>query len=280
MKNRITIKGGAYFSCERGESLLNSASNAGVIFPYSCRTGRCSSCKALQISGESELLMDELGLTNAEQSEGWILTCARTALSDLNLHIEDLSRFNIPKPQTLPCKISSKKLIAPDVIHVSLRLPATRFDFLSGQYIEIIGPNGLRRSYSIANNNFESKHLEFHIKRVDGGLFSDYWFQEAKVNDLLRLYGPLGTFFLRDVKDKTIVLLATGTGFAPVKAILESLSQVKPKELPRSIRVYWGGRVLTDLYDHAPDIGFPYVFKRVLSRSAEGIWLCFFSQTC
>jgi CDP-4-dehydro-6-deoxyglucose reductase len=214
--------------------------------------------------------MDELGLTNAEQSEGWILTCARTALSDLNLHIEDLSRFNIPKPQTLPCKISSKKLIAPDVIHVSLRLPATRFDFLSGQYIEIIGPNGLRRSYSIANNNFESKHLEFHIKRVDGGLFSDYWFQEAKVNDLLRLYGPLGTFFLRDVKDKTIVLLATGTGFAPVKAILESLSQVKPKELPRSIRVYWGGRVLTDLYDHAPDIGFPYVFKRVLSRSADG----------
>jgi CDP-4-dehydro-6-deoxyglucose reductase len=131
---------------------------------------------------------------------------------------------------------------------VGLRLPpSSDFKILPGQYVDIIGPLGVRRSYSVANHVTDNI-LEFHVGEVEEGCLSDYWFQKAKTNDLLRLNGPLGTFFLRSIKDRNVVFLATGTGIAPIKAMIESIKLLAPENRPNSLAIFWGGRTLDDLY--------------------------------
>jgi CDP-4-dehydro-6-deoxyglucose reductase len=157
------------------------------------------------------------------------------------------------------------------VLRVFVRLPPkTNFEFYPGQYLEIIGRGGVRRSYSIANEPQGEMTLELHIQRLAGGAMSEYWFERAKTGDLLRLYGPLGTFFLRDVQGLDLIFLATGTGIAPVKAILEGLAQ-NPRPKPRSITVYWGSRAREDLYWDVSIKGLRRDFIPVLSR-ADSQW--------
>lgn len=245
----ITLSNGRTFPSERGEVLLDAARRADVTMAYSCRTGRCSSCKSRVVSGASSPLLEELGLSTEEKSAGWILSCVRAATSDLELESEDFSALAMPPVKTLPCRIQSLEKLAPDVIKVALRLPpASEFSFRCGQYIDVLGPGGVRRSYSLANAPVAENALELHIRAVPGGAMSKYWFTEAKVNDLLRLNGPLGTFFLREMRGLDLIFLATGTGIAPVKAMLEGIGNVPVQGRPRSVAVYWGGRSRDDLY--------------------------------
>ncbi len=162
--------------------------------------------------------------------------------------------------------------MTPDVLKVVLRLPPTsEFNFYPGQYVDVIGSGGLRRSYSVANAPTADKLIELHIRRVDGGAMSAYWFDEARVNDLLRLHGPRGTFFLREIAGADLVLLATGTGIAPVKSMLEGLRTVPKAEQPASIAVYWGGRTRGDLYWQPDTSDLEFRFVPVLSR-ADATW--------
>lgn len=246
---QVNLKNGKKFKSGNNFSILDSAALSGVFIPYSCNTGRCSTCKAKVISGQTEALVSEIGLTDTEKMDGWILSCARSALSDLILDVEDLGRTTLPVTKTLVCRINRIEKLAHNVLKVVLRLPPdTVFDYIPGQYIDVIGPNGVRRSYSLANAPREDKTLELHIREVESGVLSQYWFQQARVNDILRLNGPLGTFFLRDVAQRDLIFLATGTGLAPVKAMLESLPNLAIDEMPQSVTLFWGGRQLHDLY--------------------------------
>jgi CDP-4-dehydro-6-deoxyglucose reductase len=266
----VSLPSGRQYDAEVGESLLAAALRAGITLEHSCRTGRCSACKARVPRGSTESLHEELGLSLAEREAGWILTCVRSATTDVALDVEDLGHFTLFPAKTWPCRIQSLVRLAPDVIQVVLRLPPTGdLRFHPGQYIDILGPDGLRRSYSIANAPAADKRIELHIRQVPGGAMSQYWFEQAKVNDLLRLNGPLGTFFLRDVADLDLVFLATGTGIAPVKAMLEGLAQRQGESLPRSISVYWGGRVQSDIYWEPPSEMDQLQFSPVLSRVGE-----------
>ena len=266
--HQITLASGRVFSADADMPILNAASKAGVSIPYSCKTGRCSSCKCKVIAGETEALQEEVGLSASEKADGWVLSCLRTAVTDLSLDVEDLGGIVLPEAKTQPCRISSIDKLAPDVVRVMLRLPPTaEFSFIPGQYIDVIGPGGLRRSYSLANASFADKQLELHIRAVDGGAMSQYWFGQAKANDLLRLNGPLGTFFLRDVAGLDLVFLATGTGIAPVKAMLESMHDLAAEKQPRGVTVLWGGRTLQDLYFDVTGIPGDFNFVSVLSRS-------------
>jgi CDP-4-dehydro-6-deoxyglucose reductase len=267
----IRIASGKDFDGGEGESILNAALRAGVVFPYSCRNGRCGTCKGRLISGTTTILQDELGLSARESGEGWILTCARSASSAVQLAIEDLSQFQMFTAKTLPCRVQRLDFIGDGVLRVFLRLPpAATFEFYPGQYVDIIGHGGVRRSYSIANVPQGEMTLELHVQRVPGGTMSEYWFEKAKTGDLLRLHGPLGTFLLREVQGLDLVFLATGTGIAPVKAILEGLAQ-SPQLKPRSITVYWGGRARNDLYWDVSVEGLGHDFIPVLSR-ADSQW--------
>jgi CDP-4-dehydro-6-deoxyglucose reductase, E3 len=266
----ITISSGKAFEAQSSEHLLDAALRQHVVLDYSCRTGRCSSCKGRVLSGDTIATHEELGLSAEERAQGFILTCIRKACGPVALEIDDLGAIVLPEAKTLPCRIQSLESLSHDVMRVMLRLPPTSsLEFLPGQYIDVIAPGGLRRSYSVANAPRHDKQIELHIRAVPDGEMSRYWFSEAKTNDLLRLRGPLGTFFLRDQAGKDLVMLATGTGIAPVKAILENLSALANDAQPRNVTVYWGGRERGDLYWQPPDL--PQLrFVPVLSRADEG----------
>jgi CDP-4-dehydro-6-deoxyglucose reductase len=258
---------GSSFEQIEQKSMLSSAEKAGVIFPYSCRNGRCSSCKCQILSGQTECLSEELGLTEDQKLQGWVLSCVRAAKSDVQMKVEDLAGLQLIKPKTLPCKISSITKMSNDVVRVVLRLPPSSIiEYYAGQYIEVI-VGDLRRSYSIANAPTTDNRLELHIKKVEHGSMSQYWFEKAKKDDLLRINGPLGTFFLRNAAGKDLVFLATGTGIAPIKAMLETLHDKPKSEQPDSVTVYWGGRTPKDLYWHLSQCQYPVSYEPVLSKS-------------
>lgn len=270
--HQIQLNGTGSFQAKDDQTLLEAARLAHVSWPYSCQTGRCSACKCKVLSGETTSRSPEDGLTDQEKAEGWILTCVRCANSNLELEAESWGELALPSAQTWPCRIQSLVLLTDDVMRVQLRLPpANSFDFLPGQFIEVIGPGGIRRSYSLARANNSEKTLELHIRAVEGGQMSQFWFSQAKVNDLLRFHGPLGSFVLRDVSNLHLILMATGTGIAPIKAILESLPLLTADRQPKSVTVLWGGRTRPDLYMDVERLVAEHHFIPVLSR-AKADW--------
>ena len=267
---RVKLSSGKSFQAANDISLLDAATKAGLSLPYSCKTGRCSSCKCKVIDGDTKVLIAELGLTETEKVEGWILSCARTATTDLVLDVEDFGDLVLPPAKTHVCRISSLQKLAPDVMRVVLRLPPSdTFNFIPGQYISVIGPGGVRRSYSLANAPKADNTLELHIREVENGAMSKYWFNQAAVNDLLRLHGPQGTFFIRNIAQRDLVFLATGTGIAPVKAMLEALPGFSVNQLPRSVSVLWGGRNEHDLYFNLAELPGAFQYTPVLSCAAK-----------
>lgn len=249
--NKITLLNtGKVFEIRSGQSVLDAALDAGILLEYGCKTGRCGACKSRLIGGKTKLLYEETSLTKAELEEGWFLSCSRTSFdADLKVIAEDLSEYPIQKPQIFPCKIDDLTYLSNDVLRVSLRLPSgKKLSYRPGQHIDITAASGLTRSYSLARGISSGGALELHVRKVAGGLMSNYWFSEAKSGDLLRINGPKGTFFLRDVGGLDLVFLATGTGIAPIRAILEDLNGVVGLEKPASVSLYWGGRILQDLY--------------------------------
>lgn len=261
---------GTRFEADSKVSILDAAAAAGITLPYSCRIGRCSTCKCKLIDGQTTVLYAESGLDAKEQEQGWILGCARVANTDLVLEVECLVGTSLPAARTLPCRITSIERPAPDLVSIRLRLPpASDFKFIPGQHIDVIGRDGLRRSYSLASAGPAEEGLELHIRALEGGVMSAYWFNLAKVDDLLRLHGPRGTFFLRDVAGVDLIFLATGTGIAPVKAMIESLSFPTSDGGPRSVTVLWGARTARDLFLDIGRMPAVHQFIPVLSRAGD-----------
>lgn len=258
------------FDCQPKQTLLEAARAQRIALEHSCRSGRCGVCKARVIDGTTKLIKTEESLTADEQTAGFILTCCSTAVSDIALDIEDLGELGTIETKTLPCRIDSLSRLTDDVIEVTLRTPPTsRLAYLPGQYIDVIGKGGLRRSYSVANAPRDDGKLTLQIRKVPNGEMSRYWFDEAKANDLLRLEGPLGTFCLRPSPASQLVLLATGTGIAPIRAMLEHLAANPTANTYRQIHVYWGGRTAQDLYWTPGYPALPLRFVPVLSRSPD-----------
>ncbi len=247
----VTINNDRRFDSQSNVTILDSALINGVFFPYSCRKGRCNTCKTKVLNGKTTAIIDEAGLSKDELSEGWILACARTADTNLNILLTEFLNIKIPQPQTLPCRIVSLDFLTNDVLKVTLKLPPNnKFSFLPGQYIDIIGANNIRRSYSLANpiTIGQCNLLELHISKVKNGAMSHYWFESAKPNDLLRFVGPHGSFFMRNPADLDIYFLATGTGIAPIKSIVNSLHNLNFKIPPKSVSIIWGGRNSNNFY--------------------------------
>jgi len=262
----VTLANAKKFVAANDKTILVEASANGIVLEYSCRTGRCGVCKAQVVHGETHPVRSEEALTAEELQSGMILTCCRAADTDVELDIEDLGRLAEIATKTVPCRIDSLERLAPDVVQVVLRLPpASKINYLPGQYVDVIW-QGARRSYSIANAPQADGKLTLQVRHVEQGLLSQYWFNEAKVNDLLRLEGPLGTFCLRTVEPRNLVFLATGTGIAPVKAMLEELAVSPELTLGKSIHVYWGGRSTHDIYWQVGPGGLSLKFVPVLSR--------------
>jgi len=252
--------------CASQDTILSGAQKENITLDHSCKTGRCQSCKAKVIIGTSIATVDETGLSDEDKAKGFILTCVRTPTSDITLDVEDLSAYSLEQIRTIPSKVDKITSISSNVIELKLRIPPnTSFRYLSGQYINII-KGDYKRSYSIANSNSNS-NLVFFIKNYGGGKFSSYLFDEAKINDLLRIEGPIGTFFYRNTPKKNIVFLATGTGIAPVKAILEQFDEKNSEVKDKKIYLFFGGRTEEDLFWSPKFNNIEVHFIPVLSRS-------------
>jgi len=238
---------GHEFTIEGSETILDAAIKNGYVLPYSCRDGVCGTCKGKILQGTVDYgKPQEEALTEAEKSIGMALFCCAKPLSNLVIECRELDAVNDIPVKTLPCRIQKMEKPAPDVMVLLLKLPTNeRLQFFAGQYIDILLKDHKPRSFSLANAPHNDDFLELHIRNIAGGAFTQQVFNEMKERDLLRFKGPLGTFFLREDTDKPIIFVASGTGFAPVKAIIEHALHVGIK---RPMHFYWGGRKLADLY--------------------------------
>ena len=253
MNFQVTVQpSGRVFEVERDETMLGAAIRQGVGLPYGCKDGACGSCKSKLLEGRViHGAHQAKALTPDEENAGMVLTCCATPQTDCVLEartVPGAGEFPVLK---LPTRVLSMSQPAADVAVLRLQLPANQnFQFRAGQYVEFILRDGARRSYSMANaphNVGTPPSIELHIRHMPGGKFTDHVFGAMKEKDILRMEGPFGSFFLREDSDKPIVLLASGTGFAPIKAIVEQLQQLGSS---RPVVLYWGCRSKADLYLH------------------------------
>ena len=245
---QITLKNNKTFTCDKDSTIFEAAKKSNIVLEHSCLSSRCRSCVVKIISGNTIDNEEELVLTEKDKNNNYVLSCNAKPLSDLELDIEDLGDITLFEKKIIPSKISVIETLTDDVIKIVLRLPPnSNFNFNSGQYVNII-KGDLTRSYSIANSSEHKNQLEFFIKNYENGLMSAYFFKKAKINDLLRLEGPIGTFFLRDSSFKNIIFLATGTGIAPIKSILEGLDKSHEQYQNKDFWVIVGARYQDDLF--------------------------------
>ncbi len=248
MPHQITLEpSGHAFTAEDGETILNAALREGFALPYGCRNGACGSCKGKILKGEVDYGHYQAGaFKDEEKAQGKALFCRARPLTDVVLEVREIGAAKDIHIRTLPCRVQKMEKLADDVMVLQLKLPANeRLQFLAGQYLDFLLKDGRRRSYSIANPPHDDNLIELHIRHLPGGHFSDRVFTEMKEKDILRLEGPLGSFFIREDSDKPMIFLAGGTGFAPIKAML---LHAFASATPRPMALYWGVRSRKDLY--------------------------------
>ncbi len=251
MTFQVTVQpSGRQFTCEDDESVLTAAIRAGVGLPYGCKNGACGSCKGRILDGEvAHGPHQERALSATEERTGQALFCCAVPQSDLVIEAREVVGVGDIPIRKMPTRVNRLERISDDVIVMHLQLPASeRLQYKAGQYIEFLLKDGKRRSYSMANAPHDYDLLTLHIRHMPGGLFTDHVFNTMQEREILRIEGPLGTFFLQEDSDKPIVLLASGTGFAPIKAIVEHAIY---RDIKRPIVLYWGGRRPKDLYMHS-----------------------------
>jgi CDP-4-dehydro-6-deoxyglucose reductase len=245
---QITIRNtGHTFTANPDETILEAALREGLILPYGCRDGACGSCKGRLIEGSIDYgKYSNKALTETEREAGMALFCQALALSDVIIEAREVRKAGDIQIRTLPCRVQKVERPTDDVIILYLKLPTNeRLQFLAGQFLDILQKDGTRRSFSMANAPHADELLQLHVRHVAGGAFTDHVFGKMKERDILRFEAPLGTFFLREDSTKPIVFVASGTGFAPIKSIIES---ALAKGIARPMTLYWGGRRPRDLY--------------------------------
>lgn len=244
----VTVQpSGRSFTVPGGDTVLIAGISQGIGLPYGCKDGACGSCKCKMLSGsvvhgnhQSKALSPE------EEADGFVLTCCATPLSDLVLESRQVTEAGALPIKKMPTRVSSIRKASDDVMVIQLQLPANdTFTYRAGQYVEFILRDGARRSYSMANAPHLGPGVELHIRHMPGGKFTDHVFGAMKEKEILRIEGPFGSFFLREDSVKPIILLASGTGFAPVKALIEHMQH---QGIERKVVLYWGARKPSDLY--------------------------------
>ena len=244
-----------------GQTVLDAALADGLMLKHSCRTGTCGSCKGQVLSGEVDHGDSSLEvLSAAERAQGLALFCCATAHSDLVIEAPEVTALRGISIQQMGVRVASIDKVSSDVAVLRLMLaPGAGFDYFPGQYVQVLLKDGSRRSYSMATRSPRDNQLELHIRHMPGGVFSGHVFNALQPKAILRMEGPFGSFYLRD-SERPMIFLASGTGFAPIQALLE---QLRESDNRRPVYLYWGGRRREDLYRH----------EQLLAWEAQLPWL-------
>jgi CDP-4-dehydro-6-deoxyglucose reductase len=238
---------GRTFNVTEGEAVLLAGIRQGIGLPYGCKDGACGSCKCKLLSGSVHHGTHQTkALSEQEEADGFVLTCCAVPESDLVLESRQVTELGALPIKKMPTRVTFMTKVSADVMVLQLQLPANEpFAYRAGQYVEFILRDGSRRSYSMANAPHLGPHVELHIRHMPGGKFTDHVFGAMKEKEILRVEGPYGSFFLREDSLKPVILLASGTGFAPIKALIEHMQH---QGVTRPVTLYWGGRRPSDLY--------------------------------
>jgi len=257
---KVKVKpSGHEFEVEQGETILDAAMRQSIDLPYGCRSGACGSCVGYLLKGDVVYEDEPIALTDEMLEQNQVLFCSAMAASDIEISVEEIEGLAGVEIRKLRCRVDKKAQLCHDVIQLKLKLAGDqRLQFHAGQYIEFILDDGKRRAFSIANAPHDDEHIELHIRHVDGGVFTDFLFAEMPDKAMLRIEGPLGTFFLREQSERPILLVGGGTGFGPLKGIIEHALHIGIKQ---PIYVFMGVRALRDLY--MQDMVKPWIQKGV-----------------
>jgi CDP-4-dehydro-6-deoxyglucose reductase len=249
MTYQVTISNtGTRFLVDNNERILDAAIRQGIGLPYGCRNGQCGTCKGQISSGKVRYETATEALTSEERQHGKALFCQAYAQSDLEIIVNELTHSAEVPLKRFPAKVIEMQRLNHDVMRVKLKLPPSmRLQFFAGQYIDFILKDGRRRSFSIANPPHIDDVIELHVRHIQGGEFTGEIFDNMSINSIVRLEGPLGSFYLREDSDRPVILLAGGTGFAPINGIIEHALR---KNIQREFYLYWGARSFADLYMH------------------------------
>jgi len=240
---------GHEFNVDAGEIILDAAIRQGVNLPYGCRNGFCGNCQSTLLSGELGYPEGAPPALDENQQDA-CLTCQGVPHSDIRLEVQEIAQAQDIEIREMPCKVDRIERLNEDVIRLYIKLPeGERLQFLAGQYINFILENGDKRAFSIANAPHDDQFIELHIRHVAGGAFTDFLFEGMQEKTIMRIEAPLGSYFLREDSDRPIILMGGGTGFAPLKGIIEHAFEIG---VERPIHLYWGVRAQSDLY--LPDL--------------------------
>lgn len=241
------LPSGRRLQCDADETILQAALRQNTVLPYGCKNGACGSCKARLVTGDLDPgVYQPKALSEQDRVLGKVLLCCAKPLGPVTIEARELTGVGDIPIRKMPCRVNRIDRPTADVAILTVQLPANEvLQFKAGQYIEFVLRDGQRRSYSMASSPSIAGGLELHIRHMPGGLFTDHVFLNMKEREILRLEGPMGSFFLREESDKPMIFLASGTGFAPIKAMLEYSLE---KSMRRPIHLYWGGRREADLY--------------------------------
>ena len=248
MTHTVTLQAsGKRFRVQRGQTILEAAQHAGLALPYSCLAGVCGSCKATLISGECFYPRNPPSALNAaEHARHEILLCQAVPACDLLISAREVASVADMPRRHFTLRLVDKILLGADVARLSLiGARGERMRRLPGQYLDVLLDDGRRRAFSIANAPHAGDHLELHVRRVAGGGFTTWVFDEMDVGDMVQVEGPLGTFVPREDSERPMLMVAGGTGFAPIKALIEHFLHLGSR---RPITLYWGVRSVEDLY--------------------------------
>ncbi len=245
----VTIAGsGKTFLVNEGENILSAALRQGVMLPYSCKNGTCGSCKGTLESGTVHYpFHPPLALDESDPAEGAALMCQAEPLEDLVIRVREIEAVRDIQVRMLPARVVEKEFLSENVVRLVLRLPRSqRLQFLAGQYVDVLLAGGKRRAFSIASCPSLENEIELHIRHVEGGDFTGFVFDELKERDIMRFEGPQGNFFVRnDEPDRPMIMMGGGTGFAPLKSMIENLLEHGDR---REIHLFWGARNASELY--------------------------------
>ena len=246
MSFKVTVQpSGHTFEVEAHESILDAAMRQAVDLPYGCRNGVCGSCAGYVMSGQIKYSSRSAAMTADLEAQNKALFCMAKAESDLVIQIVELDIQALPIKK-IRCRVEEKHKLSHDVMLLKIKLAGDeRLHYHAGQYVEFILEDGRRRSFSIANAPHADTLLELHVRHVTGGFFTDYLFDQMPDKSMLRMEGPLGNFYLRENSDRPIILMGGGTGFGPLKAIIEHVLHIGIKQ---TIHLFMGVRSLRDLY--------------------------------
>ncbi len=249
-RHTITLRpSGNQFQCDDGETILKAGLAAGLLMPYSCRSGACNTCRGTVKQGKVDFgNVHPTYLSDDDKRAGKALLCSAKAIGDCSIEVRELDPGEAFPVRRLPCRVLHLERVAPDVMLVTIGLPPNEpAVFKAGQYVDFLLKDGTRRSYSIATAPVSEgvRQFDLHVRLVPGGRFTEHVFSTMRLRETMMLEMPLGSFYWRARSDKPMIMLASGTGFAPIKSIID-YSIVCGNTRP--ITLYWGGRTRACLY--------------------------------